>query len=43
MVKAKEFWNYLCGELGYKFFSGVACPGLSPLYKEMDSKIKEKI
>ena len=39
MVKVKEFWNYLCKELDYRFFSGVACPGLSPLYKKMDSKM----
>lgn len=39
MVKAKEFWDYLCGELDYRFFSGVACPGLSPLYKQMNSKL----
>ena len=38
MVKAKDFWNYLCVELDYRFFAGVACPGLSPLYKKMNSK-----
>jgi sulfopyruvate decarboxylase TPP-binding subunit len=38
MVKAKEFWDYLCGELDYRFFSGVACPGLSHLYNKMNSK-----
>jgi len=38
MVKAKDFWNYLCGELDYRFFAGVACPGLSPLYKKMNSR-----
>ena len=38
MVKAKDFWNYLCEELDYRFFAGVACPGLSPLYKKMNSK-----
>jgi len=37
MVKAKDFWNYLCGELDYRFFSGVPCPGLAPLYKAMRS------
>jgi hypothetical protein len=35
MVKAKDFWNYLCDGLDYRFFSGVACPGLSELYKAM--------
>ena len=39
MVKAKDFWNYLCKELDYRFFAGVACPGLAPLYKKMNSKI----
>ena len=39
MVKAKDFWNYLCDELNYRFFSGVACPGLLPLYKEMNPDI----
>ena len=38
MVKAKDFLNYLCKELDYRFFAGVACPGLSPLYKKMDSE-----
>jgi len=38
MVKAKDFWQYLCEELNYRFFAGVACPGLSPLYKKMNSK-----
>lgn len=38
MVKAKEFWKYLCEDLDYRFFAGVACPGLSPLYKKMSSK-----
>ncbi len=35
MVKAKDFWNYLCEDLDYRFFAGVACPGLVPLYKKM--------
>jgi len=37
MVKAKEFWNYLCMDLEYRFFAGVVCPGLVPLYKKMSS------
>ena len=37
MVKAKEFWDYLCKDLDYRFFAGVACPGLVPLYKKMSS------
>lgn len=43
MVKAKDFWNYLCGDLNYRFFSGVVCSGLSPLYKKMDSKVMHYI
>lgn len=43
MVKAKDFWNYLCEELDYRFFAGVACPGLAPLYKKMDAKIMHYI
>ena len=39
MVKAQVFWDYLCNELGYRFFSGVACLGLNPLYKKMNSDI----
>ena len=39
MVKAKKFWDYLCEELDYRFFSGVACAGLSPLYKKMNKDI----
>jgi len=39
MVKAQIFWNYLCNELNYRFFSGVACLGLNPLYKKMNSDI----
>jgi len=35
MVKAKEFWDYLCNELDYRFFSGVPCEGLKPLYDTM--------
>ena len=37
MVKAKDFWDYLCMDLGYRFFSGVVCPGLMPLYRKMSS------
>jgi len=36
MVKAKEFWDYLCNELDYRFFSGVPCEGLKPLYDTMN-------
>lgn len=36
MVKAKEFWKYLCDTLDYRLFAGVPCLGLGPLYKTMD-------
>ena len=35
MVKAKEFWNYLCNVLEYRFFAGVPCNELKPLYRTM--------
>lgn len=35
MVKAEEFWEYLCNELDYRFFTGVPCEGLKPLYDKM--------
>lgn len=38
MVKVKDFWDYLCGELEYRYFAGVACKGLKPLYDKMNSK-----
>ena len=43
MVKAKEFWNYLCEELDYRFFAGVPCLGLKPLYDTMSSKFMHYI
>ena len=43
MVKAKDFLNFLCGNLDYRFFSGVPCPGLDPLYKSMNSKFMHYI
>lgn len=35
MVKAKDFWKYLCNELDYRFFAGVPCKGLNFLYSTM--------
>ena len=43
MVKAIDFWNYLCEELDIRFFAGVACPGLNLLYKKMNSKFMHYI
>lgn len=37
MVKAKEFMDYLCNKLEFRFFSGVPCPELQLLYNEMNS------
>jgi hypothetical protein len=42
-MKAKEFWNTLSYELDYRFFSGVVCPGLLPLYKAMSSGLMHYI
>lgn len=39
MVKAKDFWNILCEDLNYRFFSGVADSELEPLYKAMNADI----
>jgi hypothetical protein len=35
MVKATDFWEYLCNKLDYRFFSGIPCLGLDPLYNKM--------
>lgn len=43
MVKAKEFWEYLCNELNYRFFAGMACAGLKPLYDKMNIKFMHYI
>jgi sulfopyruvate decarboxylase TPP-binding subunit len=37
MVKAKEFFNVLCEELGYRFFSGIMCKEFTNLFKAMHS------
>ncbi len=39
MIKVKEFWEFLCNDLNYRFFSGVPCEGLYPLYNIMDSRM----
>ncbi|MCK4454599.1 hypothetical protein KAU51_04655 [Candidatus Parcubacteria bacterium] len=36
MVKAKDFWKYLCDGLDYRLFAGVPCLGLNSLYKTMN-------
>lgn len=42
-MTAKEFWEYLCVGLDYRFFAGVPCKGLKPLYDKMDAKIMHYI
>lgn len=39
MVNAKDFWELMCTELGYSFFSGVPSLGLNPLYSTMNPEI----
>jgi sulfopyruvate decarboxylase TPP-binding subunit len=43
MIKAKEFWGYLCNELDYRFFAGVPCKGLKPLYDTMNPEFMHYI
>jgi sulfopyruvate decarboxylase TPP-binding subunit len=43
MVKAKDFWNYLCEGLDYRIFAGNACAGLEPLYENMNPEIMHYI
>lgn len=38
MVKAIEFWKFICEEMDYRIFSGVPCLDLKPLYDKMSSK-----
>ena len=38
MVKVKEFWDYLCNELDYRFFAGIPCRGFKPLYDGMNAE-----
>lgn len=39
MGKAKDFWELMCTNLDYRFFSGVPFIGLSSLYSTMNSEI----
>jgi sulfopyruvate decarboxylase TPP-binding subunit len=38
MVKAKDFWEYMCNVLDYRFFSGVPVVGFKPLYDNMNKE-----
>lgn len=37
MIKAKEFLDYLCNDLNYRFFSGVPTLGLKGIFSAMNS------
>ena len=43
MIKIKNFWNYLCKDLDYRFFSGKPCLGFKSLYKTMNPEIMHYI
>ena len=43
MIKTKNFWNYLCNDLSYRFFAGKPCTGFKPLYKTMNPEIMHYI
>lgn len=43
MIKAKEFWQVLCEDLNYRFFSGVACGGFNSLFKSMSPEFMHYI
>ena len=38
MIKATEFWNFLCDDMNYRMFSGVPCLDFRPLYDKMSPK-----
>ena len=38
-MKAKDFWEFLCNEMDYRFFTGVPCMGLKTIYDKMSSKL----
>lgn len=42
-MTAKEFWEYLCEDLNYRFFAGVPCRELKPLYDSMSPKFMHYI
>lgn len=43
MIKAKEFWNYVCNELNYRFFAGIPSMYFDFLYDTMSSDIMHYI
>ena len=42
-MKVKEFWEFLCEEMDYRFFAGVPCKGFKPLYDSMSPKFMHYI
>jgi len=42
-MTAKGFWEYLCEKLNYRFFAGVPCKELKPLYESMSTKFMHYI
>lgn len=42
-MKAKEFWEFLCNEMDYRFFAGVPCKGLKSLYDNMNPRFMHYI
>lgn len=38
-MKAKEFWELLCEELNYRFFTGVPSLELKSIYEKMSSRL----
>jgi tRNA(Phe) wybutosine-synthesizing methylase Tyw3 len=43
MVKAKEFWNFICNDLEYRFFAGMPTSEFVGLYDAMDPEIMHYI
>ena len=42
-MKAKIFWDCMCEELNFRFFTGVACEGFKSIYNAMDSNMMHYI
>ncbi len=43
MVKAKEFLEFICNDLEYRFFTGTPCLEFKSIYNNMDSRIMHYI
>ena len=42
-MKTKNFWNYLCNDLNYRFFAGKPCIEFKQLYKTMTPEMMHYI